>query len=72
MDDHDRSMTDAELGETKSSPLNETNQHPNQTLSSMYSVKVTSSESSHANLSSLRTVKENADLKDYQANNIER
>lgn len=71
-DDHDRSMTDVEAGETKYSPLNETSRPPNQTHSSTHSGEVTSPGSSRPNLPSFLTMRENADLKAYQANGFER
>lgn len=62
-DDHDRSKTDIELGETKNRPSNEISSPPNQTHSS---------ESGGAKLPSFLIMRENADLKGYRAKNFER
>jgi hypothetical protein len=71
-DDHDRSMTDVELGEMRSFPPNETSLPPNQAHLSTHSAKATSSGSSSPKLPSFLTMRENADLKKYQTKNFER
>lgn len=70
--EHDRSMTDVELGEMRSSPPNETSLPPSQTHLSTYSAKAASSGSSCPTLPSFLTMREDADLKNYQGKNFER